>query len=57
MLAALAGRLASGAASAYSSDSILNGADFAPGPFAPNSFVTIFGTDLSYYTASLPQDT
>ncbi len=57
MLAALAGRLASGAAPAYSSDSILNGADFAPGPFAPNSFVTIFGTDLSYYTASLPQGT
>src|SRR5215470_3017964 len=57
MLAALAARLASGAAPAYSSDSILNGADFAPGPFAPNSFVTIFGTDLSYYTASLPQGT
>jgi uncharacterized protein (TIGR03437 family) len=57
MLAALAGRLASGASPAYSSDSILNGADFAPGPFAPNSFVTIFGTDLSYYTASLPQGT
>jgi uncharacterized protein (TIGR03437 family) len=56
MLAALAGRLASGAAPSYSSDSILNGADFAPGPFAPNSFVTIFGTDLSYYTASLPHD-
>jgi uncharacterized protein (TIGR03437 family) len=57
MLAALAGRLASGAAPAYSSDSILNGADFAPGPFAPNSLVTIFGADLSYYTASLPQGT
>ena len=57
MLAALAGRLASGAAPAYSSDSILDGANFAPGPFAPNSFVTIFGTDLSYYTASLPQGT
>jgi len=57
MLAALAARLASGAAPAYSSDSILNGADFAPGPFAPNSFVTIFGSDLSFYTASLPQGT
>src|SRR3974390_586949 len=57
MMAALAGRLASGAAPAYSSDSILDGANFAPGPFAPNSFVTIFGTDLSYYTASLPQGT
>jgi uncharacterized protein (TIGR03437 family) len=57
MLAALAARLASGAAPAYSPDGILNGADFAPGPFAPNSFVTIFGTDLSYYTASLPQGT
>src|SRR3974377_2103971 len=57
MLVTLAGRLASGAAPAYSSDSIVNGADFAPGPFSPNSFVTIFGSDLSFYTASLPQST
>ena len=51
LLAALALRLASGAAPAYSSDSILNGADFAPSPFAPNSFVTIFAADLSCYKA------
>ena len=56
VLVALAGRLASGAAPAYSSDSITN-VNFTPGPFAPNSIITIFGSDLSFGTATLPAGT
>jgi uncharacterized protein (TIGR03437 family) len=56
VLAALSLRLASGAAPDYSQDSILNGANFTPGPFAPNSIVSIFGSDLAYGTGTLPTD-
>jgi uncharacterized protein (TIGR03437 family) len=44
---------ARGAAPAYSAESIVNGANFAPGPVAPNSIVTIFGSELSWYTEGL----
>jgi len=54
VLAALAGGLARGAAPAYSADSIVNGANFAPGPFAPNSVVTVFGSNLAFGSAGLP---
>ena len=53
VLAAFACGAASGQAPAYSTNSIVNGANFAPGPFAPNSFVTIFGTNLSYEQQTL----
>ena len=53
ILAALASGAAWGAAPAYSTDSILNGADFTPGPFAPGSVVTIFGADLSFGTEGI----
>ena len=53
VLAAFAVRLASGAAPAYSPDSITN-VNFTPGPFAPNSIITIFGSDLAFGTATLP---
>ena len=54
VLAVLAGGLARGAAPTYSADSIVNGANFAPGPFAPNSVVTVFGTNLAFGSAGLP---
>ena len=53
VLAALAIGAASGAAPTYSTESIVNGSDFAPGPFAPGSIVTIFGADLSFGTLGL----
>jgi uncharacterized protein (TIGR03437 family) len=56
VLAALAVRLASGQAPAYSSSGIVNGANFTPGPLAPNSVVSIFGSNLSFGTASLPSN-
>jgi len=31
----------------YTADAIVNAGSFSPGPFAPNSIVTIFGTNLS----------
>jgi uncharacterized protein (TIGR03437 family) len=54
VLAALVVRLASAQAPTYSSKGIVNGANFAPGPLAPISIVSIFGTNLSFGTASLP---
>jgi uncharacterized protein (TIGR03437 family) len=48
VLAALAGSAARGAAPSYSTESIVNASDYAPGPFAPNSIVSIFGVELSY---------
>lgn len=53
VLAAFAARLASGQAPTYSADSIANGANFAPGPFALNSVVTIFGSNLAYENAEV----
>jgi uncharacterized protein (TIGR03437 family) len=48
LLAALATSAVWGQAPTYSTNSILNGADFTPGPFAPGSIVTIFGANLSF---------
>jgi len=56
VLAVLASSLVWGAAPTYSTDSILNGADFTSGPFAPVSIVSIFGADLSFGTAGIPAD-
>ena len=38
------------AAPSYLASGIVNAIDFSPGPFAPNSVVSIFGTNLSYAT-------
>jgi uncharacterized protein (TIGR03437 family) len=56
LLAAFVVRLASGQAPAYSADSIVNAASYTKGPFAPNSILSIFGTNLAYDTASLQQN-
>ena len=39
-----------GQAPAYSAADIVNASDYAPGPFAPNSVLSIFGTNLSWST-------
>jgi uncharacterized protein (TIGR03437 family) len=54
VLAALASSVAWGQAPTYSTESIINGADFTPGPFAPGSIVSIFGAALSFGTAGIP---
>jgi uncharacterized protein (TIGR03437 family) len=40
-------------APAYTADAIVNSADYSPGPFAPNSVLSIFGSNLSWYTYAL----
>src|SRR5690349_16400692 len=52
-LAVFLGSAAQAAGPAYSADSIVNGANFAPGPLAPNSIATLFGTDLAWGEESL----
>jgi len=47
VLAVLFGGIARGAAPSYSAASIVNTSDYTPGPFAPASVVTIFGTGLA----------
>jgi len=56
VLAALFAGQARGAAPSYSADSIVNGANFAPGPLAPNSIVSLFGTNLSWSTAGMTDE-
>ncbi|HLK49831.1 MAG TPA: hypothetical protein VKT49_16930 [Bryobacteraceae bacterium] len=41
---------------AYSADSIVNGANFAAGPLAPNSIASLFGTDLAWWEESLTSE-
>ena len=52
MAAFLAGA-AWGQAPAYTADSIVNASDYSPGPFAPNSVLTIFGANLAWDTRQL----
>lgn len=40
-------------APAYTTDGIVNSSNYAPGPFAPNSVLSIFGSNLSWYTYAL----
>ena len=47
VLAALCCGVAWGAAPSYSVTGIVNASNYAPGPFAPNSILSIFGTDLA----------
>ncbi len=52
VLAVLAVRAVCAQAPAYTADSIVNASDYSPGPFAPNSVLSIFGSNLSWYTAA-----
>jgi len=47
-LALLSCTAASGQAPAYSAAGMVNATDFSAGPFAPNSVVTIFGSNLTF---------
>jgi uncharacterized protein (TIGR03437 family) len=47
VLAVLLASAAWGQAPAYSAANTVNASDYAPGPFAPNSIVTIFGSGLA----------
>lgn len=38
---------------AYTAADIVNASDYTPGPFAPNSVLSVFGSNLSWYTAAL----
>jgi len=48
---------ARGQAPAYSAAAIVNAANYAPGPFAANSVVTLFGSNLSYNSVGVAADT
>ena len=52
-LVALFSGAARGAAPSYSASGIVNSGNFAAGPFAPNSILTIFGSGLSRSTQQL----
>jgi len=51
VLAVLVSRISWAQAPAYTANSIVNASDYSPGPFSPNSVLSIFGTNLSWYTA------
>ena len=55
-LAALSTGVLWGDGPTYSADSIVNSANFAPGPFAPNSIITIFGANLAFNAAGAVAD-
>jgi uncharacterized protein (TIGR03437 family) len=55
-LAALFCVTARGAAPSYSAAGIVNSGNYAPGPFAPNSIVTIFGSSLARSSLGLTAD-
>ena len=52
-LAVLCAGTARGAGPSYSADGIVNASNFTPGPFAPNSVISVFGTGLARSTHAL----
>ncbi len=52
VLAVLAGRAVWAQAPAYTAAGIVNASDYSPGPFAPNSVLSVFGTNLSWASAA-----
>lgn len=52
MAAAVFCGVAWGQAPTYSAAGIVNASDFSPGPFAPNSVLTLFGANLSWTSAT-----
>jgi uncharacterized protein (TIGR03437 family) len=46
-----------GQAPSYSAAGIVNASNYTAGPFAPNSVLAVFGTNLAYTTESLSSDT
>jgi uncharacterized protein (TIGR03437 family) len=54
-LAALFCGAAWGQAPSYSAAGIVNASDYSPAPFAPNSVLSLFGTNMAYSTATVSQ--
>lgn len=52
----MSGGAAMAQAPVYAASSIVNASDYSPGPFAPGSLISIFGTNLSFTTAGLTAD-
>src|SRR5215475_11961439 len=52
-VAVLGAGTARAAAPSYSAEGIVNASDYSYGPFAPNSVVSIFGSNLAYSTHAL----
>jgi uncharacterized protein (TIGR03437 family) len=57
VLAVLLASAAWGQAPAYSAAGIVNAPDYASGPFAPNSILSIFGSGLAWSAQGLTDDT
>jgi len=55
-LAVLFAGVARAQAPSYSAAGVINASNYAPGPFAPNSALSLFGTSLAYSTQSLTSD-
>ena len=55
-LALLLCGMARGAAPAYSAAGIVNASNYSPGPFAPNSVVTVFGSGMARSAQGLTRD-
>ena len=45
-----------GQAPAYSAAGVVNASDYASGPFAPNSAISIFGSSLAWYARGITSD-
>ena len=56
VLAVLLSSAAWGQAPAYSAAGMVNASNYTPGPFAPNSIVSIFGSGLAWSTQGLTAD-
>ncbi len=41
----------------YTADSIVNASDYSPGPFAPSSVLSLFGTELAWTAEAVPPET
>jgi uncharacterized protein (TIGR03437 family) len=54
-MATLLAGAAWGQAPAYTPASVVNASDYSPGPFAPNSILTIFGANLAWDTRQLAE--
>src|ERR1700683_1066768 len=53
VIAVLIVRICWAQAPVYSAASIVNASDYSFGPFAPNSVLSIFGSNLSWYTQAM----
>jgi uncharacterized protein (TIGR03437 family) len=57
VLGVLAAGISWAQAPAYTADDIVNASDYSPAPFAPNSVLSIFGSNLSWYAVAMSATT